>query len=361
MEQDIINVVQTLRYELHNLAERSGEEKRTKMHLMKFLSKNTSLRIVDEGQWFYALHEEEGAGETVAFRADMDALPFGSSASHLCGHDGHSAVLAGLGLSLEHKRLGRNILMIFQHSEENGIGGKICCHVLSKYHVSRIYAFHNIPGWDEGTILLRRGVFACTSLGMTISFSGLSSHAAYPEAGHNPGFAAARLISHLPQLTNQDRYKGLTMATLVGTKIGKKAFGTAAGNGEVWLTLRAWYEDDLNLLILNIKKISCIEAVRDEVAVSYGFCDQFPATVNDNFALERLEAVCHEVGLNCIEVAEPFRWSEDFSYYGSYARAVMVGIGTGLDWPQLHTEDYVFNDRIIPVSLKLFYTLAEIG
>lgn len=361
MEIHCIDTIRTLRYELHNLAEQSGQEKRTKAHLMEFLRKNTSLHLQDEGQWFCAVHEESEALETIAFRADMDALPCGDGASHLCGHDGHSAVLAGLGLFLENKRLGRNVVLIFQHGEEIGIGGKICCQALEKYRVNRIYAFHNIPGWVKGTILLRRDTFACASRGMTISFAGAPSHAAYPGNGRNPGFAAARFISALPGLTNRTCCNGLTMCTLIGAEIGAKTFGSAAGSAEVWLTLRAWCDDDLNTLISSIQETAFMEASPDRVEVSFSFCDIFPATINDNATLERMEKICLKVGLDCTEIPEPFRWSEDFGYYGSGAKAVMVGIGAGLDWPQLHTENYTFNDEIIPVALKLFSAIAELG
>jgi|GEM_PF-4876893 len=37
----------------------------------------------------------------------------------------------------------------------------------------------------------------------------------------------------------------------------------------------------------------------------------------------------------------------------------MVGIGTGLNWPQLHTENYSFNDDILPVALKFFLPLQN--
>jgi len=350
-----------LRSELHNLAEPSGKEIKTKSCLMRFLREKTSLRIDDMGQWFCAVHEEPEAAETIAFRADMDAIPLGDGAAHLCGHDGHSAVLAGLGLLLENKTLGRNVVLIFQHSEEIGEGGKICCQALEKYQVNRIYAFHNIPGWAEGVILLRHDTFACASRGMTLSFTGAPSHAAYPEYGRNPGFAAARFIAALPELANRTCCHGLTMATLIGAEIGTKAFGSAAGRAEVRLTLRAWYEDDLNLLLSTIEETAFAEASRDGVDVSFSFCDVFPATVNDHATLERLENICREVGLDCIEVPEPFRWSEDFGYYRSGTKAVMVGIGAGLDWPQLHTENYTFNDDIIPVALRLFSALAKFG
>ncbi len=361
MEQDIIDTIRTLRLDLHNLAEIPGQEKRTKAYLLQFLRAHTSLRLGDEGQWFCAVHEEPEAADTIAFRAEMDALPCGHGASHLCGHDGHCAVLASLGLLLENQKLGRNVVLIFQHAEETGTGGQICCQALEKYQVNRVYAFHNIPGWSEGAILLRRGTFACASRGMIISFAGAPSHASYPENGINPGFAAARFISALPALTNQNCFSGMTMCTLAGAEIGAKAFGSTAGNAEVWLTLRAWHEADLNQLISSIEATASIEAERDGIQMNYSFCDIFPATINDNSTLGRVEQICFEAGLDYIEIPEPFRWSEDFGYYGSGARAVMVGIGAGINWSQLHTENYTFNDEILPTALKLFYALAELG
>ena len=357
----ILETIRDLRAELHGLAERSGEETRTKMCLIEFLRGSTSLRIDDCGPWFCAVHEETDAKETIAFRAEMDALPFGEGAAHLCGHDGHCAALAGLGLWLEGKKLGRNVVLIFQHAEETGEGGKVCSEALRKYHISRIYAFHNIPGYSQGTVLLRRGTFACASRGMTLSFSGAPSHAAYPENGRNPGFSAARLISALPELAKRARCKGLTMATLIGARIGTKTFGSAAGSAGVWLTLRAWYEEDLAALIASIEETARTEASLDRVEVSFSFCDVFPATVNDDATLDRLIQICRETGLDCAEVPEPFRWSEDFGYYGTGAGAVMVGIGAGADWPQLHTENYFFNDRILPCALSLFTALAQSG
>ncbi len=361
MDQYIIDTIQILREKLHELAERSGEEKETKACLMDFLRENTSLRIDDFGLWFCAVHSESETAETVAFRADMDALPVENGAAHLCGHDGHCAVLAGLGLYLENRILGRNIVLIFQHAEENGMGGKVCCQALKEYQVSRVYAFHNIPKWPENVVLIRRDTFACASRGMTITFNGRPSHAAYPENGQNPGFTAARLISSLPEITDSSHYHGLAMATLIGAKIGEKTFGSAAGKAEVWLTLRAWSDDDLTALISNIKEKAIFEASRDGAETTVSFNAGFPATMNDNDTLARLVEICRQVHLECIEVPEPFRWSEDFGYYGADAKAVMVGVGAGLNWPQLHTEEFIFNDRIMPTVLTLFSALAELG
>lgn len=361
METDIFDEVHKLRHKLHELAERSGEEKNTKQCLIDFLKARTSLRIDDFGHWFCAVHEESEAAETVAFRADMDALPYGEAAAHLCGHDGHSAMLCGLGLMLEKQQLGRNIVLIFQHAEENGKGGKECAGALVKYKVDRVYAIHNVPEWPENAVLFRTNTFACSSRGMTISFEGKPTHAAYPENGINPGFAAARLVCALPEITDDSIYSGLTMATLIGGDIGEKAFGSAAANAELWLTLRAWNNTDIEALTDRIMDRADREAAADEVKTSFSFTEGFPATVNDNQTLERVRKICAEADLECIDVPEPFRWSEDFGYYGASAKAVMLGVGAGISWPQLHTADYVFNDDIIPTVLKLFSSLAQFG
>lgn len=360
MEQFSVDLILALRSELHTLAELSGEETRTKQRLIAFLHAHTSLQIEDEGQWFCAVHKEPDAQETIAFRADMDALSYDGGAAHLCGHDGHSAALCGLALYLENKRLGRNIVLIFQHAEETGAGGAICASALQKHRADRVYAFHNIPGWPEGAVLLREGAFACASCGMTLSFTGEPSHAAYPENGLNPGYAAARCINALPGLT-QAGYQGLTLATLIGAQIGQKAFGTAAASAEVWLTLRASLEEDLRSLIRVIEDIAHAEAARDGVKIRISFQDVFPATINDAAAVQRLRAICRHTGLTFVDVPGPFRWSEDFGYYGAHAKAVLFGIGAGLDWPQLHTQLYAFNDNIIPAALTLFASLAISG
>lgn len=360
MEQLQLHSILALRRELHALAELSGKETKTKQRLMAFLREHTTLQIEDEGQWFCAIHKEPGVHETIAFRADMDALPHDGGAAHLCGHDGHSAALCGLALCLEGKRLGRSIVLIFQHAEETGEGGGVCASSLKKYGVDRVYAFHNIPGWPEGAVLLREGTFACASRGMILSFGGAPSHAAYPENGLNPGYAAARIIDALPRLT-QAGYLNLAMATLVGAQIGQKTFGTAAANAEVWLTLRAALDKDLYSLIQAIEDAARRESAADGISIDISFQDVFPATVNNSDEVQRVRAVCRQTGLACIDVPEPFRWSEDFGYYGAFAKAAFLGIGAGIDWPQLHTKQYEFNDNILPAVISLFAAIAVSG
>ena len=144
-----------LRKQLHALAEPSMLEYKTKALLMGFLREHTSLEIVDCGSWFYAIHKGEGRQAPIAFRADFDAvLCQDGCARHLCGHDGHSAILAGLGLALEGLATKRDVYLLFQPAEETGQGAALCSSLLAEQQIEEIYGLHNLPGFAEKEILL---------------------------------------------------------------------------------------------------------------------------------------------------------------------------------------------------------------
>ena len=100
-----------LRKELHNIPEKSMHEVKTKQTLIHFIETHTqSLEIVDMDQWFYVVKKGKGHDHPIAFRADYDAVTCADGCPrHLCGHDGHSAVLAGFSLWLDTLQLERDV------------------------------------------------------------------------------------------------------------------------------------------------------------------------------------------------------------------------------------------------------------
>ena len=128
---DHTRLITDLRHTLHRHAELSGAEYKTKAILKDFLREHTDFSVTDRGAWFYAFRgaAAPAAKPPIAFRADMDALPIpetcslpyaseNPAVSHRCGHDGHSAALCGLALSLTGQPLSRDVYLIFQHAEE---------------------------------------------------------------------------------------------------------------------------------------------------------------------------------------------------------------------------------------------------
>ena len=364
MDQAIKQKMIAARQALHGLAELSGRESRTQAYIRDFLRQNTGLRFVDREGWLYAVHDE-GAARTTVVRADHDAVPTPQGPRHLCGHDGHTAALLGLALLLEGKRLGQNLILLFQPAEETGAGAARCCELFALEGLNRenarIIGCHNIPGEPFGTVLLRRGTFACASCGAEILLRGRPSHAAYPENGRNPSGALARLALRIPELareTGAERHC-MCLATIVGLRSGERACGVAAAEAALWVTLRADQAEAFALLNRRVDRAVDEIAAEAGLARSLNRQDVFPATVNDDALEAELEARCRSKGLPWRRLELPFRWSEDFGCYGQYLPACFFGVGAGPDTAPLHTADYRYPDELAPRTAALFLALLS--
>lgn len=359
LSKDTMNCIRNLRKKLHNNPEASMHEIKTKKILMDFVRENTSLDVVDMGNWFYAYYKSANSAKSIAFRADYDAvLCDDGMAKHLCGHDGHSAILAGFALELEALEPEADVYLIFQPGEETGEGAKICKKLLEEENISEIYGFHNIPGWEENTVLLLSDTFACASTGMEIEVNGAASHAAYPEQGKNPAKLLANVILHMEELLNKT-HNGIVLGTVIGVNIGSKSYGVSAGNGVLRLTLRAEHQEEYDALIRDISSFAKTNALNEQMKCDIRFIEEFPATVNSRDLVTKLETLCKEQGLSIAYPTEPFRWSEDFGHYLIGTKGVFFGIGCGKEHPGLHTDTYEFNDAIIETAICIYKMIVK--
>ena len=349
-----LETILALRAQLHDCAEISGQEVRTKALLKQFLSAHTTLELHVCGDGFYAAHRESSPVKpAIALRADYDALatPDGGAA-HLCGHDGNAAVLCGVALSLEGQTVGRNVFLLFQPAEETGAGAAPCCELFDKETVGEIYGTHNLPGFPVGQIVTRRSTMACASRGLVLHFIGKPTHAAHPETGISPAPAAGQLLCDLAAIAAPERYEAMTLCTVIGAKMGEKAFGAAAESAEVWLTLRAMRDEDLSLLLTSIT--SRAKQLAD--TFSLGFVtedvDVFPETRNEDSCVDKVLRLPNAVLLD-----EPMRWSEDFGHYLYRCPGAYFGIGSGENYPPLHTESFVYPDILLKPTIEAFEQL----
>ena len=358
--KETIEKALALQRRLHAVPELSGCEAKTKETLIAFLQAESDLELVDCGKWFYAAHRESG-GPSFALRADMDAIPGADGRPyHGCGHDGHMSVMAALAAAASGKTLGKSLFFLFQHAEETGAGGAECSALFDREQVDAIFGFHNCPGFGAGHILLLRDAFACASKGLILSFAGRQSHAAYPENGVNPVFPMAAFFSHWQELTDPKQYRGLVLATPVGVQAGGRNFGVAAGSGEIDLTLRAWYDGDLDALTAKVTALAGELAEKAGVSLTVQERDVFPATHNDAVLYPLAEAAARHAGLTVETPPEPFRWSEDFGHYLRRCPAFFLGVGGGKDAAGLHTPDYRWNDAVTDAALRFFSALIGI-
>lgn len=351
-----------LRRRLHACPELSGQETRTRVAIREYLAENTSLEVRDMGGWLLAAHREGAGLETLAFRADTDAIPGEGGPRHGCGHDGHSAALCGLGLELEGRRVGKNIILLFQPAEETGEGARAICEAWPGLEsVDRIYALHNIPGHPKGTVLMRRGCFACASCGLIVRMTGRPAHAAYPGDGANPVAALSRLALAMPGLVREtlagrDR---LLTHTAVGFVAGGEDFGMSAAEGRLCLTLRGYLQSDIDALIGRIRETAEADCAAEGLACEFELRDVFLDTMNDDDSCDDALARFSAAGLPVKALEEPMRWSEDFGWFLRRRPGLYFGIGAGEDCPGLHTAEYSFDDALLPAVLRALLALAE--
>ena len=372
MNQIIIDKVTELRHLLHQYPELSCQERETKCRLMTFLKDNTSLKLVDQGSWFYAVKEYvSGNGDSnkapIAFRADYDALPIeehlglpydskNPGVSHKCGHDGHASTLCGVAMAVDQMSFDRTIYLVFQPAEEIGLGGEACAKFLEKEGVGEVYAFHNRSGYPEGTVVVRDGLTQCASVGLTVTFTGKTCHASEPEHGISPALVMAKLVAYASTL-DKSCLQDMVLLTVIDISLGNMDFGVSPGQGSVSFTLRANEEEDLKAV-----KAMILADARD-LARTYGLetnqeeHDYFPETRNVTSAVEKVRAAARSNGYPCLEMKEPWRASEDFGYYTKHIKGAMFYMGNGEDYPPLHTAGFDYNDKIIDRTIQMFLSL----
>ncbi|WP_124059039.1 M20 metallopeptidase family protein [Vaginisenegalia massiliensis] len=366
--QNYLPELEGLRHELHAHPELSGEEVETRKRLIRFIQEHAenTVTIHDLGSWFYVYQPGEGATETIAIRADHDAiLGEDGQAFHGCGHDGHSTILAGLVWLMSQRTSKVNIVYVFQHAEENGQGAAEIVDHLVALGVNHIYGLHNFPGQPLNHVFTRPGTIMCASRGMSLNFKGHQTHAAQPEKGLNPAYAIAELVKQLEELVHFSGYQGkewrgihfadMVLVTIVSMAVGEPDhFGVSPAHGQVQLTLRAAKLDDLDRLAQKIESLAQDSLTKWPLDLEIEYTDAFPDTDNNpdevQFIAETLKNSAHPLG----HLEEPFRPSEDFGWYLKQISGCFIGLGSGEQHPDLHLATYDFPDAIIPTGIEVF-------
>ena len=374
-DKNLINKLQLFRQDLHKNPELSGKEIETQKRILAFLSNINPEKIIKNigGYGLAYIFDSGNNGPTVLLRADIDALPIteinnldyistNHGVAHLCGHDGHTAVLCGVANMADKYRPKKGkLVLLFQPAEETGAGAEL---VIKDPKFNEIvpdfaFGFHNLPGYQKNTCFIRYGTFSSASTGVIIKLKGLSSHAAYPEDGNNPDKCLAELINEFNSITSKNIFDDFVLITVIHAKLGEVAFGTTPGEGTILLTIRSFLNKDMDNLIQNIN--STLDQVCKKHKISYNldFTEHFPANISDEYCVNLIKESAISNNINTIELDNAFRWSEDFGHFASNFKSAFFGIGSGLDHPQLHNENYDFPDEITLTSIKIFLEIYK--
>jgi amidohydrolase len=169
-----------VRRDIHRHPEAAGEERRTAAVVAHWLHEaGLTVTTGVGGHGVVGVLSGARPGRTVAYRADMDAVPpkdqidGGTTLAHLCGHDIHTTVGIGVAMVLARlrERLAGRVMFVFQPGEEAllGAAAMLADGVFDDVRPAEIHALHcgpfpvgrfivtpgtGLPGQDHGVISL---------------------------------------------------------------------------------------------------------------------------------------------------------------------------------------------------------------
>lgn len=210
------------RRELHQIPETGTHLPQTSDYIKKRLSDFGVSFILNEGDGgLIAFLDTKRPGKTIAFRADMDALPIKEETGllyastngnmHACGHDAHMAILLSTIFYIkEHlsEFYGR-FLFLFQTGEEISKGALIMkeepfflAHQPDYLFGLHIGLLH--PEVSTGQLGISPGLLMASYDKFHITITGKGCHGSTPNKGINPLSAGAAVISSLHTILSQD-------------------------------------------------------------------------------------------------------------------------------------------------------------
>ena len=369
------NKLISIRKELHQYPEVSGEEFGTQRRILEFLQTHTNTKIYKVAKTgLIALFESEMSGPTIMIRGDIDALPIQEintfkhksekeGVSHKCGHDGHTTILLGLALELNNHPIKKGkVALLFQPAEETGEGAQEVMSDKSFHNiqVDFCFALHNLPGYEKHHIVVKNGTFTSNVKSMIIRLTGKTAHAAEPEYGHNPASTIANLLQFADELTKNDpKAEDFFLATPIHLTLGDKNYGISAGYGEVHFTLRSWSIPLMEKHCKALENYIHQQCNKEQLFPEISYTQVFKSNSNHPEAVGQIKNAAKQNDFTIIEMTEPFKWGEDFGLFTQNFKGAMFGLGAGKETPALHNPDYDFPDDVISTGIRMFHTIIQ--
>lgn len=320
-----------------------------------------------------------GKGPIIALRFDIDALPiteddsnehfpyqegFSSQNSgfmHACGHDGHTAVGLTVARILAKQKdfFSGTIKLIFQPAEEGVRGARSIAANGHLADVDYLIGNHIFPYSLMGEQI---GVSVGPTLATTklnVTFSGLSSHAALPEKGHNAMLAMASAILNLHAIP---RHSDGPSQINVGTAHAGSGRNVICDHAELELEVRGCSSEVNHYMEAYAIQILQAAAAMHSCTCRIETVGSAPSVINNPDMIHLLQDTSAFLQLSMRAPDPSAAFSEDFSFL---SEAVQSHGGRSLFFYTLtqtaapgHNPDFDFDENALPIAVQMFCMLV---
>ena len=290
---------------------------------------------------------ENGDGNTVMFRADMDGLPVeektgASYASknrvknldgeevftmHACGHDVHMTVLIGVAeylYKIKDTWQGK-LLLVLEPAEEvsGGARNMIKDGLFTKFPRPDFnLAFHVSASLQAGKVGYLPGWAMANVDSVDITVKGLGGHGAYPHTTKDPIVIAANIVTQLQTIVSRQIAPTDPAVVTVGSIHGGTKHNVIPNEVKLQLTLRSYTDEVRN------QTLSSIERIVRGSAISAGLTEEYfpvieikdeytPAVFNNPSLVEKVQrSFVNTLGDEKVIEVSPVMGGEDFGMFG---------------------------------------------
>jgi len=333
-----------------------------------------------------AVLDGDEPGPTVLLRGDMDALPmpedtgldFASTvdgAMHACGHDAHTAMLAGSAAVLAARRrdLRGRVVFMFQPGEEGQGGAKVMLdegllETASKgaEPVSMAFAIHQTPTIPSGMVASKGQALLASADEFEIVVRGKGGHASMPHHAGDPIPIAAEIVLALQSMVTR-RVDVFDPAVVTVAKM--RAGTTTNVIPETALlagTVRTVSASARDRVLADVERVASGIAAAHGASAEVRVVRGYPVTVNHDraaqFALDTAGMILGED--HAIEMPSPVMGGEDWSYVLEQVNGAMAFLGTrpgGVaphDVAPNHSNRMVLDEAAMAPGVALYAAVA---
>jgi amidohydrolase len=323
-------------------------------------------------------------GPVVLLRGDMDALPvteatglpFASQvdgAMHACGHDLHTAMLAGAARLLSGRQpdLPGSVIFMFQPGEEGAFGARFMIEegVLDAAgeRPAAAYAIHVFSHLlDRGVIATRPGPALAASDSLTVTVHGRGGHASIPHRNADPIPAACEMVTALQTFVTRRFDVFDPVVITVGMIHAGTARNVIPDLATFEATVRSYSPEARSRLSHGTVQLVQSIAQAHGLTAEAEYAEGYPVTSNDAAeAAFATDAATDVFGADRVTTpGQPLTGSEDFSLVLQQVPGAFVLLGAcppGADpesAPSNHSAAAAFDDSVLADGVTLYCELA---
>ena len=320
----------------------------------------------------------EGAhpGRTIAFRADMDALPIQETGDviyksvndgvmHACGHDAHTAMLLGAAevLSKYQNNIQGTIKFIFQPAEEGYGGAKFMIEDGARENVEEIYGLHVWNFQKSGTVGVQDGPVMAAADIFTIKIQGIGGHGATPQGTVDCVVVASYLIQAMQTIVSRNTNPLENTVVTFGQINGGYNFNIIADQVVLKGTTRAYTENNRELIKTRMKEIIQGTEQMFGAKIKLEYKDGYPPVINNSSITNNLKKIAQTIVEDNVIAPYLSMGGEDFSYFSNAIPGCFFFLGSApkdrapMSTPQ-HCSHFDIDEDVMLIGSSIFTELG---